>query len=157
VTPSQASRTPLATGMFFLGVQPGNALNSVRFCSRASGFEHRWWEEAPMLKRMVVIAALGTLWNSASMLHAQWVNYPTPGIPRWENGRPNLEAPTPRTTDVKPNISGIWQVAKLLPCDDVRRVCTDLPISQQFGNIGAGLPGGLPYQPAVKEKMSAKG
>jgi len=110
-----------------------------------------------MLKRIVVSVVLGTLWNSASLLNAQWVDYPTPGIPRLENGRPNLDAPTPRTLDGKPSLSGIWQVAKLLPCDNVRRMCTDLPISQQFGNIGAGIAGGLPYQQWAKEKMSAKG
>jgi hypothetical protein len=110
-----------------------------------------------MLKRVVVIVVLGTLWNSGSMLNAQWVTYPTPGIPRLENGRPNLDAPAPRTADGKPNLTGIWQVAKLLPCDGIRRVCTDLPISQQFGNIGAGLTGGLPYQQWAKEKMAAKG
>ena len=110
-----------------------------------------------MLKRVVVAVVLGTLWNSASILNAQWADYPTPGIPRLENGRPNLEAPTPRTTDGKPNLSGIWQVARLLPCDDVRRMCSDLPISQQFGNIGADLAGGLPYQQSARNKMSAKG
>ena len=48
----------------------------------------------------------------------------------------------------------MWQAAHLLPCDDVNRICTDLPISAQFSNIGAGRPGGLPYQPWAKEKMS---
>ena len=110
-----------------------------------------------MLKPVVVLVVLGTLCYSASTLNAQWVNYPTPGIPRLENGKPNLEAQAPRTTDGKPNLSGMWQVAKLLPCDDVRRMCTDLPISQQFGNIGAGIPGGLPYQQWAKDQMASKG
>src|SRR5262249_1276626 len=110
-----------------------------------------------MLKRVVVSVVLGMLFNSASTLNAQWGGYPTPGIPRLENGRPKLVAPWPRAMDGKPSLSGLWQVAKLLPCDNVRRMCTDLPISQQFGNIGAGLAGGLPYQQSAKEKMSAKG
>jgi hypothetical protein len=110
-----------------------------------------------MLKQVVVPVVLGILWSSDCVLIAQWGNYPTPGVPRLENGRPNLDAPTPRTPDGKPNLSGIWQVAKLLACDDVRRMCTDLPISEQFGNIGAGVPGGLPYQQWAKERMSAKG
>ena len=110
-----------------------------------------------MLKRVVATFVFGTIWSSAAMLHAQWLNYPTPGIPRLADGSPNLDAPAPRAIDGKPNLSGMWQVARLLPCDDVRRVCTDLPISQQFGNIGAGLAGGLPYQPSAKAKMSAKG
>lgn len=110
-----------------------------------------------MLKHVVVTLMFGMLWSSVAVLHAQWVNYPTSSIPRLENGRPNLDAPSPRTPDGKPNLSGIWQVAKLLPCNDFGRMCTDLPISQQFGNIGAGLAGGLPYQQSAREKMSAKG
>jgi hypothetical protein len=42
-------------------------------------------------------------------LMAQWVNLPTPGIPRTANGKPNLTAPAPRTADGKPDLSGIWQ------------------------------------------------
>jgi hypothetical protein len=39
---------------------------------------------------------------------AQWLNYPTPGIPRLPDGRPNLSAAAPKTTNGKPNLSGIW-------------------------------------------------
>ena len=39
---------------------------------------------------------------------AQWLNYPTPGIPRTPDGKPNLLAPTPRAADGKPDLYGIW-------------------------------------------------
>lgn len=75
---------------------------------------------------------------------AQWLNYPTAGIPRLPDGKPDLVAPAPRTGGMV-DLSGMWQVARRLPCNDVTLICTDLPISEQFRNLGAGLPGGLPY------------
>jgi len=50
-----------------------------------------------------------TLSAITTPLAAQWVNYPTPGIPRTANGAPNLTAPAPRTSDGKPDLSGLWQ------------------------------------------------
>ena len=42
-------------------------------------------------------------------LSAQWLNYPTAGIPRTEDGKPNLSAPAPRAANGKPDLSGVWQ------------------------------------------------
>jgi len=53
----------------------------------------------------LVLAALALLTAPAA---AQWINYPTPGIPRLPDGKPNLSAPAPRTADGKPDLSGIW-------------------------------------------------
>jgi hypothetical protein len=40
---------------------------------------------------------------------AQWINYPTRGIPRTADGKPNLSAPAPKTADGKPDFSGVWE------------------------------------------------
>src|SRR4029453_7666745 len=45
----------------------------------------------------------------ATDVEAQWLNYPTPGIPRLADGKPDLNAPAPRTADGKPHLSGMWR------------------------------------------------
>jgi len=45
-------------------------------------------------------------------LQAQWQGYPTPGIPRAADGKPNLTAPAPKTSDRKPDLTGIWLAAR---------------------------------------------
>ena len=44
----------------------------------------------------------------AGTADAQWLNYPTPGLPRLPDGKPDLSAPAPRMVDGKPDLSGIW-------------------------------------------------
>jgi hypothetical protein len=39
---------------------------------------------------------------------AQWLDRPTPGIPRTPDGKPNLAAPAPRGPDGKPDLTGVW-------------------------------------------------
>ena len=40
---------------------------------------------------------------------AQWRNLPTNGVPPGPDGKPNMTAPAPRTSDGKPDLSGIYQ------------------------------------------------
>jgi hypothetical protein len=40
--------------------------------------------------------------------HAQWLNYPEPGVPRLKTGKVNLSAPAPRTAGGKPDLTGVW-------------------------------------------------
>src|ERR1035438_263920 len=41
-------------------------------------------------------------------LSAQWFGYPTPGMPRTADGKPNLTAPVPKAADGHPDLSGVW-------------------------------------------------
>jgi hypothetical protein len=81
---------------------------------------------------------------------AQWLTYPTAGIPRTADGRFDPSAPAPRTPDGKPDFSGIWLTADT-DCPQgpgESLVCGfELPMSRMGVNMGLGVPGGLPYQP----------
>ena len=61
------------------------------------------------LARSAALAAAAVVLVGGSA-HGQWLNYPTPGIPRLADGKPNLSAPTPRAADRRPDLSGIWAV-----------------------------------------------
>ncbi|MBI4472573.1 MAG: hypothetical protein HY646_07880, partial [Acidobacteria bacterium] len=45
------------------------------------------------------------------IVSAQWLDYPTPGVPRRPDGTPDMSATTPRTADGKPDLSGMrgWE------------------------------------------------
>lgn len=99
-----------------------------------------------MLHRHLALIAL-----IAAPLAAQWLHYPTPGVPRTRDGKPNLTAPAPRLNG-KPDLSGMWSL-EAPPCAGV---CEDYVGGPEFGNLGAKLPGGLPYLPAVAELVQKR-
>ena len=77
------------------------------------------------------VCVVAALCLAAPVVRAQWLNYPIPGFPRTANGKVNLTAPTPRTPDGKPDLSGTWESE-----------------GGYFGNLARDLkPGELPIQP----------
>jgi hypothetical protein len=87
---------------------------------------------------------------------AQWLNHPTPGIPRTPDGKPNLSAPTPRAADGRPSLSGLWQT-EAAPAEMLERLIPgatngagEEPLSQYFINILSDFkPEAAPIQPAA--------
>jgi len=93
------------------------------------------------MKRVAVAAVVCLI---SAPLHAQWVKYPTAGIPRTADGQPDMNAPAPKDRDGRPDLSGLWGAEKTRPCPP--NGCDDMQISEQFLDIGWRVPGGLPYQ-----------
>ena len=85
---------------------------------------------------------------------AQWLRYPTAGVPRNADGSHNLNAPAPRARDGKPDLSGVWEPLKNRPCPP--EGCDDIQVPQEFGNIGWSIQGGLPFQPWALELKKAR-
>ena len=107
-----------------------------------------------------ILVALGA---APAFVGAQWLNHPTPGIPRTSGGKPNLSAPTPRAADGKPDLSGLWQsesappelLARLLP-GGANGDGEDAP-SQYFLNILADFkPAEEPLQPAAAAALQQR-
>jgi hypothetical protein len=91
-------------------------------------------------------------------LLAQWPNYPTPGVPKTADGKPNLSGPTPRTAEGKPDLSGVWQYqrppgtpAPAKPEPGNNDIIPASVRTSQFWNLGASFKDGLPFQPWAAE------
>ena len=57
---------------------------------------------------LVILAAL----FASDHVDAQWLNNPTPGVPRKADGKVNMAAPAPRMANGRPDLSGVWMTAE---------------------------------------------
>ncbi len=97
-----------------------------------------------MIRRIVVSMVL-----TIGVASAQWLHYPTPGIPRTPAGKPNITASVPKTADGKPDLSGLW----------VRIRPAGAPGGPEFGNTVTYYmaPGAkVPFQPWAEELFNKR-
>jgi hypothetical protein len=117
------------------------------------------WREVITVALVILTAPL-----ASTHLSAQWIHYPTAGVPRKADGKVDMTAAAPRMADGKPDFSGIWTTAEPNRRTDSQKNAdspgdaADITTSRQMANIGVDLPGGLPYQPwlvpIVKERTA---
>jgi hypothetical protein len=104
-------------------------------------------------------ALLSAVLGLGASLPAQWLNYPTPGVPKTPSGLVNLGAPASRSADGHPDLSGIWEADHNVPCPPTG--CWDMRAGPQFFDITSGLKDGVPLQPAAaalrQQRMAANG
>jgi hypothetical protein len=83
---------------------------------------------------------------------AQWLHYPTAGIPRNADGKPNLTAPAPKAPDGKLDLSGLW-----IPTRAGARIPPEQRsyASLQYFMGGAMIPPMLPEADALYRKRLA--
>ena len=94
-----------------------------------------------LAQSVFVVAALCV---AAMSVDAQWIRYPTAGVPRTRDGKPNLAARTPRTADGKPDLSGVWQNDGYGPQNQEGVGPTPRTV---FFDLTHGMQGTPPYQP----------
>jgi len=106
------------------------------------------------VKRRVLLLLVVVLCPLTAHVNGQWLTYPTAGVPRTKDGKPNLSASAPRTADGKPDLSGLWAM------ETKRAANANFPgcdaVSDEFVNIGARLSGGLPYQSWARDLVKAR-
>jgi hypothetical protein len=126
------------------------------------------------------ITAIVFLMACAGPLFAQWAKFKEANVPRDAQGRVQADGKTPRTPDGKPDLSGNWMRADRDPLpqelagiasnrgeanrsgvEAERRAAAfppdpNSPPLATFFELGANMPGGLPFQPAAADVKKAR-
>jgi hypothetical protein len=113
--------------------------------------------QIPFHSRRCVLAAFILMASVPAAIFAQWPSYPSAGVPRTADGKPNLSAPAPKTADGKPDLTGIWQNDRTVGGTVAARTGANPPATNEdliaiarrspFWNLGSQFKDGLPFTP----------
>jgi len=113
------------------------------------------------LYRCRCFAGLVLIAAAPALVLAQWPSYPTQGVPRTPDGKPNMSAPAPKASDGKPDLTGIWQNDRTVGGTVAARSSANPPPTNEallavarrspFWNLGSQFPDGLPFTPWAAE------
>ena len=129
------------------------------------------WAWRCIRRRVWVVVVMIAIAGPFLQVDAQWFKYPSPRAPRTASGAVDLSAATPRLTNGKPDLSGVWMTAEpacvirgVLPLAELvklippTRKCPPrtASFSRQSTHIGIDMPGGLPYQPWLRKLVDER-
>ena len=95
-------------------------------------------------------------------LMAQWPTYPASAVPRTPDGKPILDAPSPKSADGHPDLSGVWAArgggggGRGGAQQNQATTPLDGPPLATFFNVGAGFKEGLPLKSAAAQLLKSR-